>query len=121
MASPKHPEDQPNLPLAAAGASSDGSPLRRNGEGPGERFDPRIDQTNGQVPTTATVAVTPARPSPAKKTIKQSSAAEDAIAGRSPGVLEGFHPVIQTWFHRRFKAPTDAQAAGWPIIRSGRD
>src|SRR3990172_334841 len=32
-----------------------------------------------------------------------------------------FHPVIHTWFRRRFKAPTDAQVAGWPLIRSGRD
>jgi len=31
--------------------------------------------------------------------------------------LASFHPVIQTWFRRRFKAPTDAQAAGWPAIR----
>src|SRR5262245_44251499 len=36
-------------------------------------------------------------------------------------VLADFHPVIQTWFRRRFKAPTDAQAAGWPVIRSRRD
>jgi ATP-dependent Lhr-like helicase len=35
--------------------------------------------------------------------------------------LEAFHPVIQAWFRRKFKAPTDAQAAGWPIIQSGRD
>ncbi|HXH21173.1 MAG TPA: DEAD/DEAH box helicase [Dehalococcoidia bacterium] len=35
--------------------------------------------------------------------------------------LSGFHPVIQAWFRRRFGAPTDAQAAGWPHIRSGRD
>src|SRR3989304_9366360 len=35
--------------------------------------------------------------------------------------LSSFHPVIQTWFRLRFKAPTDAQAAGWPLIRSGRD
>jgi ATP-dependent Lhr-like helicase len=36
-------------------------------------------------------------------------------------VLSTFHPVIQTWFHRRFAAPTDAQAAGWPEIRTCRD
>jgi ATP-dependent Lhr-like helicase len=35
--------------------------------------------------------------------------------------LAAFHPVIQTWFRRRFAAPTDAQAAGWPEIRTGRD
>ena len=32
-----------------------------------------------------------------------------------------FHPVIAEWFRRRFDAPTDAQAAGWPLIQSGRD
>ena len=36
-------------------------------------------------------------------------------------VVSGFHPVIETWFRRRFAAPTDAQTAGWPEIRSGRD
>ena len=35
--------------------------------------------------------------------------------------LSTFHPIVQTWFRRRFKAPTDAQAAGWPLIRSRRD
>ena len=35
--------------------------------------------------------------------------------------LEAFHPVIRTWFGQRFEAPTDAQTAGWPHIRAGRD
>jgi ATP-dependent helicase Lhr and Lhr-like helicase len=35
--------------------------------------------------------------------------------------MAGFHPVIQTWFRRRFSAPTDAQTAGWPHIRESRD
>ncbi|MGE0059154.1 MAG: DEAD/DEAH box helicase [Dehalococcoidia bacterium] len=35
--------------------------------------------------------------------------------------LDAFHPVIQTWFHQRFAAPTDAQAAGWPVIMRGGD
>ena len=35
--------------------------------------------------------------------------------------LGPFHPVVRTWFERRFAAPTDAQAAGWPAIRSGGD
>ncbi|HEY7270855.1 MAG TPA: DEAD/DEAH box helicase, partial [Dehalococcoidia bacterium] len=39
----------------------------------------------------------------------------------TPAVLDGFHPVIKTWFHRRFGEPTDAQTAGWPHIRSGGD
>ena len=34
--------------------------------------------------------------------------------------LSAFHPVIQRWFHSRFDAPTDAQAAGWPAIAQGR-
>ncbi len=32
-----------------------------------------------------------------------------------------FHPVIETWFRRRFAAPTAAQARAWPIIAAGRD
>ena len=32
-----------------------------------------------------------------------------------------FHPAVRAWFERRFAAPTDAQSAGWPAIRSGRD
>ena len=35
--------------------------------------------------------------------------------------LEAFHPAVQAWFRRRFQAPTDAQAAGWPKIRLGHD
>lgn len=34
--------------------------------------------------------------------------------------LETFHPVVGDWFARRFGAPTDAQAQGWPAIASGR-
>ena len=33
----------------------------------------------------------------------------------------GFHPAVAGWFRRRFGTPTDAQAAGWPRIASGRD
>jgi len=36
-------------------------------------------------------------------------------------VLASFHPVIQEWFRRKFGAPTDAQAAGWPVIQAGGD
>src|SRR2546427_2917092 len=32
-----------------------------------------------------------------------------------------FHPAVRTWFERKFHAPTDAQALGWPEITSGRD
>ncbi|GMU40848.1 MAG: DEAD/DEAH box helicase [Chloroflexota bacterium] len=33
--------------------------------------------------------------------------------------LDAFHPVVRTWFERRFGAPTDAQVEGWPAIRRG--
>jgi ATP-dependent Lhr-like helicase len=32
-----------------------------------------------------------------------------------------FHPLVETWFARRFGAPTPAQAQAWPIIGQGRD
>jgi ATP-dependent Lhr-like helicase len=38
----------------------------------------------------------------------------------SPGVLDGFHPAVAGWFQKTFAAPTAAQAAAWPSIRSGR-
>lgn len=38
-----------------------------------------------------------------------------------PSVLDRLHPAVRTWFVRRFGAPTDAQAAGWPAIADGRD
>src|SRR3989442_1043515 len=36
-------------------------------------------------------------------------------------VVAYFHPAVRTWFERKFRAPTDAQALGWPEIFSGRD
>ncbi|MEX1254512.1 MAG: DEAD/DEAH box helicase [Dehalococcoidia bacterium] len=36
-------------------------------------------------------------------------------------VLDSFHPAVRTWFERKFAAPTDAQAGGWPEIIAGRD
>ncbi|APR39730.1 DEAD/DEAH box helicase [Paraburkholderia sp. SOS3] len=38
----------------------------------------------------------------------------------SAGALAGFHPVVAGWFSKTFPAPTDAQAAAWPLIRRGR-
>ena len=35
--------------------------------------------------------------------------------------LAGFHPLVRDWFRSRFREPTDAQAAGWPAIRSRED
>src|SRR5438445_13793697 len=36
-------------------------------------------------------------------------------------VIEQFHPAVRLWFERRFAAPTEAQAQGWPHILAGRD
>ncbi len=36
-------------------------------------------------------------------------------------VLETFHPALRAWFDRKFAAPTEAQAQGWPEIVAGRD
>ncbi len=33
--------------------------------------------------------------------------------------LSIFHPVTREWFERRFAAPTEAQALGWPAIAKG--
>src|SRR3954468_11470240 len=35
--------------------------------------------------------------------------------------LSSFHPVVATWFERRFGQPTAPQREGWAAIRSGRD
>jgi ATP-dependent helicase Lhr and Lhr-like helicase len=32
-----------------------------------------------------------------------------------------FHPVTETWFRRRFAAPTPVQAQAWPVIATGQD
>ena len=34
--------------------------------------------------------------------------------------IETFHPIVRTWFERRFGTPTEAQELGWPAIASGR-
>ena len=36
-------------------------------------------------------------------------------------LVDGFCPTVRDWFLERFGAPTDAQAAEWPSILSGRD
>ena len=36
-------------------------------------------------------------------------------------ILKSFHPAVRTWFERKFAAPTEAQARGWPEIVAGRD
>ncbi|WP_368311752.1 DEAD/DEAH box helicase [Luteibacter sp. CQ10] len=35
--------------------------------------------------------------------------------------LAAFHPAVAAWFEATFPAPTEAQVAAWPAIRSGRD
>nr|WP_242107911.1 DEAD/DEAH box helicase [Luteimonas aquatica] len=35
--------------------------------------------------------------------------------------LDAFHPAVANWFRAAFPAPTEAQAAAWPAIRSGRN
>jgi ATP-dependent Lhr-like helicase len=35
------------------------------------------------------------------------------------GVLELFHPVIQSWFRQSYSTPTDIQLRSWPAIASG--
>lgn len=50
-----------------------------------------------------------------------SGPARDPASGPStPGALDDFHPAVASWFLKTFPAPTDAQAAAWPQIRSGR-
>nr|WP_244106278.1 DEAD/DEAH box helicase [Paraburkholderia phenazinium] len=41
-------------------------------------------------------------------------------ASSPSGVLDSFHPAVAGWFLKTFPAPTDAQLAAWPFIRSGR-
>ena len=35
--------------------------------------------------------------------------------------MDGFHPLMSTWFSRRFVQATEAQLQAWPLIRAGRD
>jgi len=40
----------------------------------------------------------------------------------APGTLDGFHPAVAEWFHRRFPdGPTPPQEEGWPHIAAGSD
>lgn len=38
-----------------------------------------------------------------------------------PMPLQAFHPAVANWFQGAFPGPTEAQAAAWPAIRSGRN
>jgi ATP-dependent Lhr-like helicase len=44
----------------------------------------------------------------------------DAAPLTAADPLAAFHPVVAGWFASTFPAPTPAQAAAWPLIRSGR-
>jgi ATP-dependent helicase Lhr and Lhr-like helicase len=35
--------------------------------------------------------------------------------------MEWFHPVVRSWFERRFGAPTEPQALAWPAIAARKD
>ncbi|HEY2022460.1 DEAD/DEAH box helicase [Paraburkholderia sp.] len=48
------------------------------------------------------------------------AAAPGARSGSAQRALDGFHPAVAGWFLKTFAAPTDAQTAAWPPIRSGR-
>ncbi|MEA3130714.1 MAG: ATP-dependent helicase Lhr and Lhr-like helicase [Paraburkholderia sp.] len=43
-----------------------------------------------------------------------------AASPLTANALRDFHPAVAGWFLKTFPAPTDAQAAAWPQIRSGR-
>ncbi len=44
------------------------------------------------------------------------------VTGPPPGdAVRAFRPLVREWFTGRFGAPTEAQAAGWPLIASRRD
>ncbi|WP_460903355.1 DEAD/DEAH box helicase [Paraburkholderia jirisanensis] len=48
-----------------------------------------------------------------------SGARVAAPAAALTAALADFHPVVAGWFAKTFPAPTDAQVAAWPLIRSG--
>lgn len=35
--------------------------------------------------------------------------------------LHDFHPILQSWFQKRFKEPTPAQQQGWPLLQQHRN
>ena len=64
-------------------------------------------------PASGTLARTkPSHQSNNQSRDRSARTASSAAPATPRDVLEAFHPVIQTWFRRRFKSPTDAQAAG---------
>ena len=67
-----------------------------------------------------TSATTSAALGAASSTAAPDSAADRAAPSSTHRALDGFHPAVAGWFLKTFPAPTDAQAAAWPQIRSGR-
>ena len=45
----------------------------------------------------------------------------DPVSTAHSATAPAFHPLVADWFGATFEAPTDAQTAAWPVIRSGRD
>ena len=45
----------------------------------------------------------------------------DPVSTAHIATAPAFHPLVADWFGATFEAPTDAQTAAWPVIRSGRD
>ena len=56
----------------------------------------------------------------AERSLSSFDARPPSSAESDARVLELFHPVLRTWFERRFPhGATPAQAAGWPAIARG--
>ncbi|WP_434110484.1 DEAD/DEAH box helicase [Paraburkholderia caffeinilytica] len=80
--------------------------------------------------TSASTSTTALDPRPDSSRFDPASlATSDAASGRAAALASGsftgsalddFHPAVAGWFLKTFPAPTDAQAAAWPQIRSGR-
>ncbi|ASL47984.1 ATP-dependent DNA helicase RecQ [Burkholderia sp. AD24] len=66
--------------------------------------------------TKPTAALNAARPSKASRKAAGTTSAKSITST----ALTPFHPAVSNWFKKTFPAPTDAQTAAWPPIRSGR-
>ncbi|WP_176057257.1 DEAD/DEAH box helicase [Paraburkholderia sp. BCC1876] len=69
--------------------------------------------------TKPTAALNAARPSKASRKAAGTTSAQSTTSTTSTA-LTPFHPAVSNWFKKTFPAPTDAQTAAWPQIRSGR-
>ncbi|WP_442793699.1 DEAD/DEAH box helicase [Paraburkholderia sp. ZP32-5] len=57
---------------------------------------------------------------PRSRKARATASAGQAGTPTAHRALDGFHPAVAGWFLKTFAAPTDAQIAAWPHIRSGR-